>query len=286
MQQHLLIWDALAEDMIDGRDMTSDLFIPAATQGAGWIEAREDLVVSGLTAAREVFLKVDADLRVELLVRDGARVDRLERVLTVSGRAGSILKAERTALNFLGHLSGIATHTSRFVDATSTWNTTILCTRKTTPGLRDLEVQAVRDGGGDAYRTNLTDSVLIKDNHLGINGGMAGIAVRLTELKTRDAALADRVLRQGKIEAGSLSELEQAVSMGWKQILLDNFSTADAATAARRYGDKVFLEISGGVNLGNVASYAETGVHAISIGAVTHSSRAADFSLEVEWRQS
>ena len=279
------IRDALAEDLIGGRDMTSDLFVDPDVEGVGWIEAREVAVVSGLEVAIRVFHAVDPSLDVKPRLKDGAEVARLEHVLDVRGRASSILRAERTALNFLGHLSGVATRTREFAREAQGTRTKILCTRKTLPGLRDLEVEAVRHGGGDAYRTNLSDAVLLKDNHLGILGGMAGVARRLEEIRRRDAVLVERVLETGKIEASSLTELEAAVAMGWRQVLLDNFSPEDVVTAVTRWGDRVFLEVSGGVNAANIARYAATGAHAISIGAVTHSSRAMDFSLEVEWRR-
>ncbi len=285
MDLEQLIREALAEDLIGGRDMTSDLFVDPEVTGVGWIEARESAVVSGVDVAERVFLAVDPQLDVKERLRNGAEIGRLERVLDVRGRASSILRAERTALNFLGHLSGIATRTREFVKAARGTRTQILCTRKTLPGLRSLEVEAVRHGGGDAYRTNLSDAVLLKDNHLGILGGMAGVAVRLQTLRRRDAESAERMLQNGKIEASSLRELQQAVEMGWRQVLLDNFTPEDVVTAVAMWGDRVYLEVSGGVNAGNIASYAAAGPHAISIGAVTHSSRAIDFSLEVEWRR-
>jgi nicotinate-nucleotide pyrophosphorylase (carboxylating) len=281
MQQ--LIRRALDEDAAGNRDMTSDLLIDPRVTGTAWIEAREDAVVSGLSVVVDVFAAVDQKVQTRALVPDGTRVPRMQRVMDISGPATSILKAERTALNFLTHLSGVATHTWQFVDATRQWKTTILCTRKTLPGLRALEVAAVRHGGGDAYRTNLTDAVLIKDNHLGILGGMSGVRQRLTEMRRNDAESVDKLLSTGKIEVSTLDELDEAVEMGWKQMLLDNFTHSDVAEAVKRFSDKVFLEMSGGINLSNVAEFAATGVHAISIGALTHSSRAADFSLEVEW---
>jgi nicotinate-nucleotide pyrophosphorylase (carboxylating) len=279
------IRDALNEDLINGRDFTSDVFVDPEVDGWGWIEAREHAIVSGLHAARGVFLMVDPQLDVQPRTRDGAEVSRLQRVLEVRGRASSILRAERTALNFLGHLSGIATRTHEFVVAVHGTRTKILCTRKTLPGLRNLEVEAVRHGGGDAYRTNLSDAVLLKDNHLGILGGMPGVAQRLLELRKHDAAAAERILATGKIEVSSLEELRSAADMGWRQVLLDNFSPEDVAAAVAEWGGRIFLEVSGGVNVDNIARYAAAQPHAISIGAVTHSSRAIDFSLEVEWRR-
>ena len=279
-----LIREALAEDLPAGSDITSDRFVPPGAKGCGWIEAREEAVVSGLEIAARVFRAVDSSLDIALLVKDGTHAARLQRVMDVSGSAASILAAERTALNFLCRLSGIATATRQFVNAVQQWETKILCTRKTTPGLREIEIAAVRNGGGDVYRTNLSNAVLLKDNHLGILGGMIGARERLEALRRENPRLAEEILRDGKIEASSLADVEAAVEMGWPQILLDNFPPADVAAAVKQWGNRVFLEMSGGVNLANVRDYAATGVHAISIGGITHSARAADFSLEVEWR--
>jgi len=281
-----LIRNALTEDLPNGHDLTSECFVPESAAGSGWIEARHEAVVSGLDVAVRVFRMVDPAVEAKLAVADGARVSRLQRVVELRGHFRSILAAERTALNFLCHLSGIATRTREFVDAVSPWGTKILCTRKTTPGLRGVEIAAVRHGGGDVYRTHLSDAVLLKDNHEGILGGMRAVRVRLEELQREDAPTAARVLRDGKIEASTLDDVAEAVAMGWPQILLDNFSPADVAEAVQRWGERVFLEVSGGVNLSNVREYAATGVNAISIGAITHSATAADFSLEVQWRKS
>jgi nicotinate-nucleotide pyrophosphorylase (carboxylating) len=279
-----LIREALREDLPTGGDMTSERFVPPQAEGHGWIEARENVVVSGLEVAAQVFHVVDSSIGIELSVKDGSSVIRLQRVMKVRGAAGSVLKAERTALNFLCHLSGIAAVTRQFVDAVQPWGTKILCTRKTTPGLRKWEIAAVRHGGGDAYRTNLSDAVLLKDNHLGMLGGMKGVRERLAALRNENPRIVEDILRNGKIEASLLEDVEAAVEMGWPQILLDNFTPANVAAAVKTWGNRVFLEMSGGVNLTNVRDYAATGVHAISIGGLTHSAKAADFSLEVEWR--
>ena len=285
MDEEALIRRALAEDLTTNNDVTTDLFVPAHATVNGWIEAREDGVVSGLRVAAAVFNTIDPSVNVTLLVKDGERVKRLDRVLNLAGGAAAILRAERTALNFLCHLSGIATITQKYVERTRPWNTQILCTRKTTPGLRDWEVAAVRHGGGEVYRTNLSDAVLLKDNHQGILGGMSGVERRLSEMRQQDPDLTQWVLADGKIEVSSLQDIQQAYAMGWRHMLLDNFTVADVAAAVHKWREKVFLEVSGGVNLDNVAGYAATGVHAISIGALTHSAKAMDFSLEVEWRR-
>jgi nicotinate-nucleotide pyrophosphorylase (carboxylating) len=286
MELSALIREALAEDILAGRDVTTDTFTEFDIQAFSWIEARESAVVSGLTVAADVLRTVDDTLELTPLVEDGASVGPMQRVLEIRGRMVSILKAERTALNFLCHLSGIATRTREFVAIARPYGTQILCTRKTTPGLRDLEVAAVRHGGGDAYRTNLSDAVLLKDNHLGVLGGMEGVRWRLAELERATPGSAAAVLRKGKVEADTPEELAAAVEMGWRQILLDNFSVAEARAAAQAWGKVAYLEVSGGVNAGNIRDYAATGVQAISIGALTHSSKATDFSLETERRPS
>jgi nicotinate-nucleotide pyrophosphorylase (carboxylating) len=284
MRDDALIQIALDEDIIGGRDATSEDFVDPQMWGEGWIEARQEGVISGLGLAMAVFHRVDPDLQLHPIREDSHRVSPTERVLEIEGSAISILKAERTALNFLCHLSGVATHTARFAELVWPWKTKILCTRKTLPGLRDSEIEAVQHGGGDAYRTNLSDAVLLKDNHIGMLGGMSGVKARLEEMRRHDPDHADLILRDGKIEAESLADIELAAAMGWRQVLLDNFRPEDVAEAVERWGTRLYLEVSGGVTLENVSEYAATGVHAISIGALTHSSKSVDFSLEVEWR--
>jgi nicotinate-nucleotide pyrophosphorylase (carboxylating) len=280
-----LIRAALEEDIAQGKDITSDLFVENKITGKGWIEARQSSVISGLTIVSRVFQTVDQTLFITPLANDGKKAEPMQKVLLVEGKAGSILRGERTALNFLGHLSGVATLTRAFVDAANSFPAKILCTRKTTPGWRDLEVAAVRHGGGDAYRTNLYDALLLKDNHEGILGGMNGVEYALRELGRSDPQQLSRILELGKIEVSSLEELSRAEQMGWKQVLLDNFTPAMTLQAVQQFGHRMFLEASGGITIRNVSDYAATGVHAISIGALTHSAPAADFSLEVEWRR-
>jgi len=280
-----IIAAALSEDLPSGRDLTTDSFVSEDTVGTGWIEAREDAVVSGLEVAEAVYRAMDSSFSFRPVSCDGSSVSKMDKIAEIRGRAQAILRGERTALNLICHLSGIATMTHAFVVATKPWDTKILATRKTTPGLRSLEISAVRHGGGDAYRTNLSDSVLLKDNHLAILGGMSGVRDVLTKMRKSRSASADRLLRDGKIEAGSPDEVAEAISMGWKHVLLDNFSPNDVQRVVEVWRDKAFFEASGGITLDNVREYASTGVQAISIGAITHSARAMDFSLEVEWRR-
>ncbi|MDD5088528.1 MAG: carboxylating nicotinate-nucleotide diphosphorylase [bacterium] len=285
MEWDRFLAEALSEDLPNSVDITTDSFISPDTFGVGWIEAREDAVVSGLGATAAIFHLLDADLTFTALVRDGDRVGSMDRIADIRGQARTILRGERTALNLLCHLSGIATMTQVFVAATKEWGTKILATRKTLPGLRSLEIAAVRHGGGDVYRTNLSDSILLKDNHLAIMGGMPGVRAVLDELRKQDSTAVTRVLRDGKIEAGSPDEVADAIAMGWRHVLLDNFAPADVRNVVESWREQAFFEASGGITLSNVREYAATGVHAISIGAITHSARAIDFSVEVEWRR-
>ncbi len=276
---------ALAEDLPDGRDITSELFVPAGVSAEGSVVSRHAAVVSGLSAAIAVFHAVSEDIVCDALIGEGEHVAADVDVMAVAGPAGAVLTAERTVLNLLGHLSGIATLTSQFVARCKPYGTAILGTRKMTPGLRQLEVSAIRHGGGDIYRSDLSTSVLLKDNHKAIQGGIAGIANRVNELRRIDSQAAERLLASGKIEVDTLDELHEVVRMGWKQILIDNFTPADVKQAVRNFGDQVTLEVSGGVTLENVEAYAASGVPYISVGALTHSARSADFSLEMEWRR-
>ncbi|MCB1061092.1 MAG: carboxylating nicotinate-nucleotide diphosphorylase [Calditrichaeota bacterium] len=269
---------ALEEDLASGVDVTTDWLVDPELIGEAWIEAREDAVISGIDIVSEVFKAVDSEIVVTPLCDDGARVRPLNRVISVYGKARSILKAERTALNFLTHLSGVATKTAELVDATRAFGTKIWCTRKTTPGLRKLEVAAVRAGGGDTFRDSLFEKILIKDNHLGVIGGMESLAKRFEE--DPDAQLN---MREGKIEVASLYELDLAVRMGWKQILLDNFTPEQVREAVERCATVASLEASGGITHENIRDFAATGVEAISIGQLTHSVRSVDFALEVDW---
>lgn len=277
-EQTEIIRLALEEDLASGVDVTTDWLVDPALVGEAWIEAREDAIIAGLETVRDVFTAVDPEVLVTPLCGDGARVRPLNRVVSIYGKAVSILKAERTALNFLTHLSGVATKTSELVDVTRPYGTKIWCTRKTTPGLRRLEVAAVRAGGGDTFRDSLFAKVMIKDNHLSIIGGIDSLAKRLIDDPDADINLAE-----GKIEVASLYELELAIKMGWKQVLLDNFAPEQVREAVERFSKEVSLEASGGITTENIRDYAATGIEAISIGQLTHSVRSVDFALEVDW---
>ena len=233
-------------------------------------------VVAGAEVSREVFVRVDRELAVEIERGDGTAVGPGDTVLTVRGRAGSILSAERVALNFLQRLSGVATLTRRFVDAVAGTPAKILDTRKTTPGLRRLEKAAVAAGGGHNHRMGLYDMVMVKDNHLLADGSAAGLGAAIARAKAAKPGL--RV----ELEADTLAQVRTFLALeGVDVILLDNMTPEDLRTAVEMgRGGPVQFEASGGVNLETVQAIATTGVQWISVGALTHSARAVDFSLE------
>jgi nicotinate-nucleotide pyrophosphorylase (carboxylating) len=262
---------ALAEDVGPG-DVTSEALFDAGGRCRAEVVLKEPGVVCGLVVLRGVFSRLDAEADIERLVEEGARVDRAVVVARVTGWAGALLTGERVALNLLARLSGVATTTRAFVDAVSGTGVAILDTRKTTPGLRTLERYAVRTGGGINHRRGLYDAVLVKDNHLKLAGGVEA-AVRRLRVRTSLPI---------EIEADTIEQVEQALEVGVERILLDNMSPATVARAVELVAARAQLEVSGGVTLENVRAYAETGVDAISIGALTHSARSLDVSMEVE----
>jgi nicotinate-nucleotide pyrophosphorylase (carboxylating) len=264
----------LEEDVGHG-DVTSAAVIPDGTEGRARIEAREQAVVAGLSAARACFDVVSGGtLRWESLVEDGTEVRAGDVLARVEGHLADILTAERTALNLLGRLSGIATLARRFSKEMEGTIATVVDTRKTTPGLRLLEKYAVRVGGGSNHRFGLDDGVLIKDNHVAAAGGVG-------EAVARARAGVPHGLKI-EVEVTTLDELDEAVSAGADVVLLDNMDPPTVREAVTRAGGKVILESSGGINLDNVRSYAEAGVDLISVGALTHSAPNIDVALEVE----
>jgi nicotinate-nucleotide pyrophosphorylase (carboxylating) len=266
---------ALAEDIGSG-DVTVEFFIDPRQQAAARIFAKEEATVAGASVAAEVFARLDPTLTVEAPQKDGSRVGPGDTVLTIRGRAGTILSGERVALNFLQQLSGVATLTSRFVAAIAGTSARILDTRKTTPGLRALEKAAVLAGGGHNHRMGLYDMVMVKDNHL-----LASSQTEALQAAIRRARTARPDIRI-ELEADTLEQVRAFLGLeGVDVILLDNM-TPDALRAAVELGRglPVEFEASGGVNLETIRAIAETGVHWISVGALTHSARAIDFSLE------
>ena len=268
-----LVRRALAEDLAGGVDVTSTATVPADQTAVGDLVARADGVVAGLPVAAAVFAAVDPRVVVEPAVRDGDRVRRGAVLATVTGPTRSLLTAERTALNLLCHLSGVATATARWVDAVSSSAAAIRDTRKTTPGLRALEKYAVRRGGGRNHRMSLSDAALVKDNHVIAAGGV-GTAFALV----RAAYPALPV----EVECDSVDDVREAVAAGADLVLLDNMTPAqmiEAVAVTRPAG--VRTEASGGLTLDTAGAVAATGVDYISVGALTHSATILDIALDL-----
>ena len=272
-----VVKSALAEDCV-AADLTTEALIPVNLKGKASILVKRDGVLAGLNVAKEVFRQVDASLRFKALVKDGASVRKGLVVATIDGKVASILRAERTALNFLQHLSGVATETARYVEAVSGAKAVITDTRKTVPGLRTLEKYAVRMGGGQNHRMNLADGVLIKDNH---QVALRSHGLGLKEVVKKACKHAPRAMRV-EVEVESVKQAQEALSAGADIIMLDNMKVEDMRKAVKLVKGKALLEASGGITLDNVRSVAETGVDYISIGALTHSAKALDISLELE----
>lgn len=274
--EHDPIEIALKED-IGGGDVTSAFFVPESVQAAARIIAREKAIVAGTDTAAEVFLRVDPSTQVDIIRSVGVEVGPGESVLEIRGFARSILQAERVALNFLQHLCGVATLTRQFVDAAADDQVKILDTRKTTPGLRELEKKAVVAGGGMNHRFGLDDMVLVKDNHLICQSDFDRFGEAVARLKTERPDL--RI----EVEAEDLRQVRAILKVADVDlILLDNMRPAQLREAvALGKGRNVKFEASGGITLKNVRVIAATGVDFISIGALTHSVKAIDLSLEV-----
>jgi len=266
-----LVHRALAEDVGAG-DITSRAIVPPGVRGSGLFIARRMCVVAGLDVAHEVFLQVDPAVVFTAFKKDADLCQADEPIARVEGPAAALLTAERTSLNFLQHLSGIATLTRRFVDAAG-GRLTVLDTRKTIPGYRALAKYAVRCGGGANHRFGLFDAVLIKDNHVRMAGGVDE-AVRLVR--------AAGVTLPIEVEAQSLDEVDRAVEAGVDAIMLDNLDDATVREAVARIQGAARVEISGGVTLDRMPSLATLGADCVSVGALTHSAPAADISLDIE----
>jgi nicotinate-nucleotide pyrophosphorylase (carboxylating) len=267
---------ALAEDVGPG-DWTTLWTVDPDARGEAEVVAKGSVVVAGTAVAREIFRRVEPGLVVEVLAPDGCRMEPGSVILRVRGPLRGILTGERTALNFLGRLSGVATLTRRFVEAVAGTGAEIQDTRKTTPGWRLLEKDAVRAGGGGNHRMGLYDMILVKDNHLAAAGGVQAAVERIRRENREGLAV--------EVEVGSLEELDQALPLGVERILLDNMAPETMAEAVRRTtalgSGRPLLEASGNVTLENVRAVAETGVDIISVGALTHSAPVADLSLRL-----
>ncbi len=272
-----IIDGALAEDLAWG-DLTTDSLVDPSQTGVGRLVAKEDGVLAGIEVAALVFTRNDPTLQTEMLVADGSRIAPHTTLATVRGRVASILRAERVSLNFVQRMSGIATATANYVAATKGTSARIVDTRKTTPGLRALEKYAIRVGGAANHRFCLSDGVLIKDNHLA--------ALRARGLGIREAVDLARAhvphMVRIEVEVESQSEAQEALEAGADVILLDNMSPEEMRRAVDLIGGRATTEASGGITLATVRAVAESGVDLISVGAITHSVRALDISLDLE----
>ncbi len=270
----LLVREALREDLGKG-DQTTLRVVPREVRGRGSLRAKESLILAGLPVARLVFREVDPDLRFAALSREGSRLGKGQAVARITGRARSLLTAERTALNFLQHLSGIATYTADCV-AAARGRCSVRDTRKTTPGLRLLEKYAVRVGGGENHRMGLHDGILIKHNHWRLAGGVAR-AVRAAR-----QAVPGRPSLPVQVEVSTLDDLRAAMEAGADAVLLDNLSPARLPPFLALAAGRIFVELSGGIDRENLEAYARLRPDAVSLGALTHASRWVDLSLSLE----
>jgi nicotinate-nucleotide pyrophosphorylase (carboxylating) len=269
-----LIAAALAEDFGQQGDITSQAIIPPARRAKAIMKARKGGVLAGIGVAARSFTLFEPAAQVEIEVQDGVAVKPGQVLLTVEAPALAVLGAERTALNFASHLSGIATETRRMVDLVSHTKAQICCTRKTTPGLRALEKYAVRAGGGKNHRYRLDDGILIKDNHIAVAGGIRPAV---------EKALAARGhMVRVEVEVDTPAQLKEILDLPVDAVLLDNMSLPDLAACVRLAKGRFLTEASGGVNAGNIKEIAETGVDLVSLGWLTHSAPALDIGLDIE----
>ncbi|MCX6136219.1 MAG: carboxylating nicotinate-nucleotide diphosphorylase [Ignavibacteriales bacterium] len=271
-----IVETALREDIGAG-DLTSESCIAAGAKGEAFFLAKEDGVFSGSEILRLTFRTVDPSLVLNQLIFDGDLCTAGETISTLSGSMRGILAGERVALNFIQRMSGIATLTRKYVDAVEGTEAKIIDTRKTAPGLRALDKRAVRDGGGANHRFGLDSMVLIKDNHIAAAGGIT-LAISECKQYLKQRGLKPKI----EVETTSLAEVEEVLACGGiDRIMLDNYDLPSMKTAVKRIAHEVEVEASGGITLATVRSVAETGVDFISIGALTHSPRALDISLEI-----
>jgi nicotinate-nucleotide pyrophosphorylase (carboxylating) len=267
-----LVRAALLEDLGRAGDLTTDAIIPSDVGDTFVFAAREAGTIAGLDLARLAFTLVDPSVTFTAHVSDGDRVQPGDRVATVEGRARSLLTAERVALNFLGHLSGVATATATLVDAVAHTDARVACTRKTTPGLRAVEKYAVRAGGGFNHRFGLDDAVLVKDNHIAVAGSVTEAVKRVRAAVGHLVAI--------EVEVDSLDQLEELLLHPVDAVLLDNMSPETTAKAVALVGGRMVTEASGRVTVGTAAALAEAGVDLISAGWITHSARCLDIGLD------
>ena len=266
---------ALDEDLGRAGDVTSLATVPETTPARAIMVARQAGVIAGLPLAVATFQKLSPEVRIEPHVRDGARVEKGKKVMTIAGPARAVLTGERTALNFVGRLSGVATLTADYVRHTAGTNMRICCTRKTTPGLRALEKYAIRCGGGFNHRFGLDDAILIKDNHIAVAGGITAVLER--------ARASTGHLVKVEIEVDTLDQLREVLDTGLADVvLLDNMDTATLKQAVKLADGRVVLEASGGLTFASIAEIAATGVDYASSGTLTHSAPNFDVALDIE----
>ena len=266
---------AFAEDIGDG-DHTTLCCIPETAMGKSHLLIKEDGILAGVEVAKRVFARFDPEMKVEVLIGDGAHVRKGDIAMVVSGKVRSLLQTERLMLNIMQRMSGIATMTNKYVERLKGTNTHVLDTRKTTPGLRMLEKQAVKIGGGMNHRIGLFDMILLKDNHVDFAGGIANAINRCHEY-LREKGLDLKI----EIEVRNFDELRQAMECGGiNRIMLDNFSVADTRKAVEMVAGLFETESSGGITFDTIRDYAECGVDFISVGALTHSVKGLDMSFK------
>ncbi len=270
-----LVVRSLAEDIGDG-DLTTEIVVSEPRYAKATIRSKDDGILAGIEIAEMVFLQVDDLLKVEKLKEDGEKIKEGDLLMKIAGNGGSLLKAERVALNFLGRMSGIASYTNQFVELVE-GRSVILDTRKTTPTLRSIEKYAVRTGGGSNHRMGLYDQILIKENHAEWAGGLQkAVSNALAAVGT------DRDLIQLIVEARNKEEVKIASVRGVDRILLDNMTPEEVKKIREELPNRWKLEVSGGINLENVRSYADAGADYISIGALTHSVKAFDLTMLID----
>ncbi|MDY6861872.1 MAG: carboxylating nicotinate-nucleotide diphosphorylase [Thermodesulfobacteriota bacterium] len=267
-----LIELALEED-IPNYDITTAALISPAKSGKVEVTAKSDLVLAGLKIFYTVFLRLNADITIQAFFSDGNKVKSGEKIAYIEGSLHDILRGERTALNFLQRLSGIATLTARYVEKIKNYNVSLLDTRKTVPGWRILEKYAVRTGGGRNHRSNLGDGILIKDNHIAACGGIEYAVEKVRKVCPPGLKV--------EVEVNNLTEVKEALKAGSDIIMLDNMNPDDMKKAVKFINGKALIEASGNVNLDNIKEIAGTGINFISIGAITHSAPFVDISMEL-----
>ena len=268
-----IIKRALDEDLGGVGDITSRAVIPNGTKYKAKINSRSTGVISGMQIAQMAFLMIDRKLEINTLIKDGSRVSPKDTCMTIEGDAKSILMAERVALNFAGRLSAISTMTSNFVSETEGTKAKITCTRKTTPGLRLVEKEAVRHGGGSNHRYGLNDAIMIKDNHIAAAGSIKEVLERARKFASHMSAI--------EIEVDTLNQLEMVLSCGGANVvLLDNMTNKDMTTAVEMVDGLMLVEASGNMTLDRISSVASTGVDFISVGGLTHSVNNFDLGLD------